>query len=90
MCSLRDLQKRIEELFFEKDWRRGVEGTFLWFVEEVGELSEAILKKDRRALEEEIADVLAWLLSLANLLEVDLCEVFERKWGVKGRERGSA
>jgi NTP pyrophosphatase (non-canonical NTP hydrolase) len=90
MCSLRDLQKRIEELFFEKDWRRGVEGTFLWFVEEVGELSEAILKKDKRALEEEIADVLAWLLSLANLLEVDLCEVFERKWGVKGRERGSA
>ena len=83
---MKELQGRIEELFFKKDWNRGVEGTFLWFVEEVGELSEAILKGDRRKVEEEMADVLAWLLSLANLLNVDLCEVFDRKWGIKGRE----
>jgi len=83
VCDLRDLSKRIEELFFEKDWNRGVQATFLWFIEEVGELSEAVLKGDKKAIEEESADVLAWLLSLTNLLDVDLCEVFERKWGLR-------
>ncbi len=80
MCDLKELQKVIEEEYFEKDWKRGVEGTFMWFAEEVGELAEALIKGDRESLEEELADVLAWLISIANLVNVDLCEAFRKKY----------
>ena len=78
--ELREFQKMIKEIYFHKDSKRGVERTFLWFVEEVGELSEAIRKNDREAMEEEFADVLAWLASLANLLGVDLEEAAKKKY----------
>jgi len=80
MCDLKEFQKFIEGKYFMKDFERGVEATALWFVEEVGELAEAIIKGDRENLKEEFADVLAWLLSLANLLNVDLCEAFKEKY----------
>ena len=54
---------------------------FTQFIEEVGELAEALLgKRDRRGVEEEIADVLAWLLSIANLAGVDVEESFKKKY----------
>ncbi len=81
MCDLRELQKYIEKKYFVKDFNRGLENTALWFVEEVGELSEAIIKGDKRSLKEEMADVLAWLISLANLVNIDLCEAFKEKYG---------
>ncbi len=81
MCNLRDLQKKIYEEYYEKDSKRGLEKTFMWFIEEVGELSEAIIKGTRESVEEEMADVLAWLLSVANLLSIDLCEAFFKKYG---------
>ncbi|HEX2022079.1 MAG TPA: MazG nucleotide pyrophosphohydrolase domain-containing protein [Candidatus Thermoplasmatota archaeon] len=77
---MRDFQRHIGELYLAKDRRRGVEGTFLWLMEEVGELAEAVRRKDRAALEEEMADVAAWLASLANLLEVDLQAAMEKKY----------
>ncbi len=81
MCDLRELQEFIEKKYFVKDFNRGLENTALWFVEEVGELSEAIIKGDKSSLKEEMADVLAWLISLANLVNVDLCEAFKEKYG---------
>jgi NTP pyrophosphatase (non-canonical NTP hydrolase) len=72
--SLRQFQQAIAATFLEKDRRRGTEGTFVWFVEEVGELARALKKRDPASLREEFADVLAWLLSLANLSGVDLEE----------------
>jgi len=78
--EVREFQGMIREIYFHKDSRRGVERTFLWFVEEAGELSEAIRKRDREAMEEEFADVLAWLASLANLLDVDLEEAARKKY----------
>ncbi len=80
VCELEELERLIEEKFFEKDWNRGTSWTFLWFVEEVGELSEAILKGNEAKIEEEMADVLAWLISLAKLLGIDLCEAFRKKY----------
>ena len=70
--TVESFQHTIKNLYFEKDSNRGLEGTFVWFVEEVGELARAIQTKDRAELEEEFADVFAWLASLANLSEVDL------------------
>ena len=74
------LQREMRRLFYKRDYERGVYATFAWLVEEIGELGEAILKGDRRAIEEEIADVIAWTLSLANLLGVDVEKAFKSKY----------
>ena len=67
-------QKRIEDIYYQKDSARGVPGTTLWFVEEVGELVRAIRRAEteRHNLEEEFADVYAWLCTLASLHGLDL------------------
>ncbi|MCY0868772.1 MAG: nucleotide pyrophosphohydrolase [Desulfurococcus sp.] len=78
--EIREAQEHIKRLYYERDSHRGVFATFTWFTEEVGELAEAVLKMERRMLEEELADVFAWLLSIANLVDVDLEEAFKRKY----------
>ena len=72
MVSMRSLQDTMRKIYFHKDSKRGVEGTFVWLMEEVDELREAIDRGNKEALRSEFADVVAWLMSLANLLEVDL------------------
>jgi NTP pyrophosphatase (non-canonical NTP hydrolase) len=80
--TLAELQQRIRNLFGAKDARRGVEGTFMWFMEEVGELSAALRgHSDPANLTLEFADVLAWLATLANIAGVDLEEAMNRKYG---------
>src|SRR3974390_1762227 len=80
--TLAELQLRIRALFGAKDARRGVEGTFMWFMEEVGELSAALRDQtDRDNLVLEFADVLAWLATLANIAGVDLEEAIQAKYG---------
>jgi len=76
---LREFQKVIRDTYFEKDRKRGREGTFRWFVEEVGELAKALRKG--KGLKEEFADVLAWLVSLATLYNVDLEKTAEERYG---------
>jgi NTP pyrophosphatase (non-canonical NTP hydrolase) len=70
--QISEFQKLIESLYLEKDRARGVDRTFLWFAEEVGELAEAVRTGDREALKAEFADVLAWLSTLASLTGVNL------------------
>ncbi|CAN5321914.1 MazG nucleotide pyrophosphohydrolase domain-containing protein [soil metagenome] len=79
--TLRQYQDRIRDLFGEKDSRRGVEGTFMWFMEEVGELSEALRGGTKTEQTLEFADVLAWLVTLANIAGVDLDEAMRAKYG---------
>lgn len=86
---VRGFQRHVADLYLDKDRRRGVEPTFLWLMEEVGELAEAVRRKDRAAVEEEMADVLAWLASLANLLDVDLQAAAERKYPATCRRCGA-
>ena len=69
------LQKIVRERYFKTDNARGIYHTALWFHEEVGELSSAIASGDIQNAKEEFADVLMWLLTLANLLNVDMEEV---------------
>lgn len=72
--TIASFQKRIEEIYFEKDSRRGVPGTFLWFSEEIGELARCLnsSKPGTAAEAAEFADVLAWLCTLASLRGIDL------------------
>jgi NTP pyrophosphatase (non-canonical NTP hydrolase) len=81
--TLGELQQRIRDLFGQKDGRRGVEGTFMWFMEEVGELSAALRDPgaDPGNLALEFADVLAWLATLANIAGVDLDAAVQKKYG---------
>jgi len=67
-----EFQKLIEDIYYPKDAARGVPGTLLWFLEEVGELVRAVRRGERGNLQEEFADVYAWLCTLASLHQLDL------------------
>jgi NTP pyrophosphatase (non-canonical NTP hydrolase) len=70
--DLRELQSRMRETYGARDAARGVDATFRWFTEEVGELAKAIRSGDPNELAHEASDVLAWLASLAEQLGIDL------------------
>lgn len=76
--DLADLQRTIRETYGQQDRERGLEATFAWFVEEVGELSRALFREDQEARFREFSDVLAWLVTLADLAEVDAAEAARR------------
>ncbi|MEE9353127.1 MAG: MazG nucleotide pyrophosphohydrolase domain-containing protein [Candidatus Thorarchaeota archaeon] len=74
-------QDMIRNIYLERDRARGLERTLLRTFEELGELSDAILRsKSRNELSDEIADVFAWVCSIANLLDIDLSEALYRKY----------
>jgi NTP pyrophosphatase (non-canonical NTP hydrolase) len=79
--SLPELQRLIHATYGEKDSARGVEGTFMWFMQEVGELATALRGGDKDEQVLEFADVLAWLATLANMANIDLDEAIARKYG---------
>jgi NTP pyrophosphatase (non-canonical NTP hydrolase) len=79
--SLADFQKLIRRMYYEKDVARGVDGTFMWLMEEVGELAAALREGTPADKAAEFADVLAWLTTIANVAEVDLTEAVRRKYG---------
>lgn len=87
--TLRQFQKHISEKYEATDRARGSAGTFLWFIEEVGELATALHGKDRANLEEEFADVIAWLCTLANINDVDLADAVIRKYLSKDAPEGT-
>ncbi len=73
MMEIREFQELIARRYKARDQERGVPRTFMWFVEEVGELATALATgTDRANIEEEFADVFAWLCTLANITDVDL------------------
>jgi len=69
---IREFQNMMHRIYFHRDSERGEVGTYDWLVEEVEELREALKKKNMKAMEDEFADVLAWLASLANVVNIDL------------------
>lgn len=79
--SLADFQALIREMYFSKDEARGVDGTFMWLMEEVGELAAALREGSADDKNEEFADVLAWLTTIANISGIDLTEAVQRKYG---------
>lgn len=76
-----EAQKLIREIYGERDARRGILGTSLHLGEEIGELFRAIRSKDPENIMDELADSFAWLLSVSELLKVDLEEAFQRRYG---------
>lgn len=99
--SLRAFQQHIHDRYYETDKARGTPGTFMWLIEEVGELATTLHKvageggntsggSTQEDLEGEFADVLAWLCTLANINDVDLTAAIQKKYlegtGPKGHK----
>jgi NTP pyrophosphatase (non-canonical NTP hydrolase) len=72
--TIDQFQDLIEQTYFERDSARGLEGTFMWFAEEVGELARALHRSDEQNLKDEFADVFAWLSTLASIKGVRLSD----------------
>lgn len=94
--TVRGFQALIRERYFATDSARGTPGTFMWLIEEVGELATALQEcapekrptaEQRANLGEEFADVLAWLMTLANINGVDMGDAL-RKYTDEGRVEG--
>ena len=77
--EIKDFQDLIRQIYFSRDTRRGPDKTFLWFLEEVGELTRAYRRKEEN-VGREMADVIAWLVSVANLLGIDLETELRKKY----------
>lgn len=84
--TIAGFQGHIRDKYYEADVARGTFRTMACLTEEVGELARALLridhptKSDRANLEEEFADVVAWLCTLANINGVDLAQAIAKKY----------
>ena len=79
--TLDELQQMIAQMYSRKDEARGVEGTFMWLMEEIGELAAALRESPREDVAREFADVLAWLATIANVAGINLTEAMQEKYG---------
>ncbi len=91
--QIAEFQQLIRDRYYATDAARGPAGTFLWLAEEFGELARAIARRqrgdgDHANLEEEFADVLAWLATMANITDVDLAKAIEDKYVKAGGPEG--
>ena len=91
--TISGFQKHIADRYEKVDRERGWPKTFAYLIEEVGELATALTSEsgtpeDRANLEEEFADVLAWLCTLANINDVDLAQALHDKYLGEKRPEG--
>ncbi|MSR28083.1 MAG: nucleotide pyrophosphohydrolase [Phycisphaerales bacterium] len=92
--ELAAFQLHIAQRYGATDCARGASKTFVWFAEEFGELAHAIAKHDagepeQENLDEEFADCLAWLCTLANICNVDLERAVASKYLKDGGPKGT-
>lgn len=78
--TLSEFQQLIRETYHAKDEARGMEATFMWLVEEFGELATALRTGTQAERAEEFADVLAWLATIANVAGIDLQQAVTDKY----------
>lgn len=71
--KIEEAQNMIRCIYLDRDKERGIERTLLRTFQELAELSDAISKeKSMQEIDAEMADVFAWIISIANLLEINL------------------
>jgi len=80
--KISEFQNLMKDLYIHQDTKRGIQSTFIWLVEEIGELAQLLRKKDYNTenISEELADVIAWSCSLANLCGIELEEALNKKY----------
>ncbi len=88
--NIKEIQKYIQEMKKQRKFDGvTIEREMMLFVEEIGELAKAIRKSTNGRLdiekeykdniEEELADCFIYLLSIANMNEVDMFKAFKEK-----------
>ncbi len=81
LITLSEFQDLIRRMYLPKDVARGIDGTFMWLMEEIGELAAVLRKGTPEERAAEFADVLAWLATIANVAGVDLSRAVWEKYG---------
>jgi NTP pyrophosphatase (non-canonical NTP hydrolase) len=76
--DLEELQRLMVATYGERDRTRGVPATVAWLTEELGELAQAVRKGTAEEQLHELGDVLAWLASLAEQLDLSLADAVAR------------
>ena len=72
--ALRELQRVALGIYGRLEADRAL----VWTVEELGELAQAMRRQEGRArLQEELGQLTAWMLCLANILDLDLAAAVE-------------
>jgi NTP pyrophosphatase (non-canonical NTP hydrolase) len=79
--DLARFQQTIADTYGARDRERGLFATVAWLTEEVGELAQAVRKGTADQQRHELADVLAWLVSLAEQLGISIDEAAQRYAG---------
>lgn len=77
-----DFQKLMKDLYYHQDSKRGIKDTFIWLIEEIGELATLIKEQeiDKEEISEELADICAWVNSIANLYDIDMEKALLKKY----------
>jgi NTP pyrophosphatase (non-canonical NTP hydrolase) len=90
--NISDFQVLIKKLYYQKDLDRGFKSTFIWLIEEIGELATLLNSPniDKEKLSEELADIIAWTVSIANLLEIDIEKALISKYPEKCKKCNSS
>ena len=70
--DLNHFQELMRRTYGDRDRTRGTPTAVAWLVEEVGELAQAVRKGTSAEQLDELGDVLAWLASLADQLDLSL------------------
>jgi len=80
--KISDFQNLLKDLYLQKDLKRGVKSTFIWLIEEIGELATLLnaADVDKKKVSEEIADIIAWTISIANILDIDIEKALSDKY----------
>jgi len=76
--QIAEFQALMETLYGQEDRERGIPSTVAWLCEEVGELAQAVRKGTKEQQLHELGDVLAWVSSLANQLDLSLTDAAQR------------
>ena len=76
--ELDDFQRLMADTYGARDRARGLPASIAWLTEEVGELAQAVRKGTADDQAHELADVLAWLTSIAEQLGLSLSDAAER------------
>ena len=90
--KISDFQDLLKELYLQNDLNRGVHSTFIWLIEEIGELATLLnsIDIDKKKVSEEIADIIAWTISIANILDVDIEKALSDKYPNKCKKCSSS
>ena len=78
MTNFAEFQARIEQTYGNRDRARGAAMTMAWLFEEVGDLAKATRSGSREQQLNELSDVIAWVVALANQLGLSIDGALDR------------